>query len=203
MRTRSINQAAAATPPPPTSAAESQYLSSRAPSLPRTQLPFESVASIQELEGNEVIQGQRQNLQFNPKSLFPDQRIDDPSEFQMIYENMIPDEYTEKQLNNLLTVAEISSKKQNMSIYEIIYLTDLKLRLIYIQNHRKEDFQPETMLRVSYIIALIKLVLGRKHNITGGKKLLSRNSLRAKKNKTNKKKKRKSVYKKKRSGKKI
>lgn len=201
MRTRSNYQAPPPPPPtsaaaPPISAAESRYLSS----LPSRQLPFESVASIQQLEGNQVIQGQMQKSPYN--SIFPDPRIDDLSEAESMLGSMIPEQYNEEQLNNLLTVAEISSKKQNMSIYEMIYLTDLKLRLIHIQHNRKEDFQPETMLRVNYIIALIGMVL-KNNNIQGGKQLLSRNSRRAKKNKTNKKKKKKSVNNKKRSGKKI
>lgn len=167
------------------------------PTLPQSQLPNKHIFPNEDLNANTALRD------FVSPSIFPGKHMGDVIEAKMMYGHIIPDEYTNEQLNSLLTVAEISLRKQNLSIDEIIYLTELKLRLVYIQTHRKQEFPSETMLRVNYIIALIGMVLNERHNIQGGKQSLSRNSRRSKKNKTNKSKKRKSVYNKKRSGKKI
>ena len=183
MRTRSFNRAASPSLPS---------------TLPQSQLQFEPIISNADLEGNTVLQ--RQNSPYN--SIFPGPYRGNLKEALMLHQPSTQQDYTNEQLNNLMTVAESDSKNQNMSIEDIIYLTELKLRLVYIQKERRGEFPRVTMLRVNYIIALIGTVLNR-YDITGGKKILSRNSRRAKKNKTNKRKKRKSVNNKKRSGKKI
>lgn len=169
------------------------------PTLPQSQLPFEPIFPNEDLNANTVLHEEP----FVSPSIFPGPYRGNLQEAIMLHQPSIQQDYTNEQLNNLLTVAEISLRKQNMSIDEIIYLTELKLRLVYIQKHRKQEFSSETMLRVNYIIALIGMVLKKRHNIQGGKQSLSRNSRRAKKNKTNKRKKRKSVNNKKRSRKKI